>query len=183
MIDELHAIDTGKHDVIIKWQLFEQAGQNIPLDHEVFMWAYAYAKLHGYKTTASVFDKPSLDFLLCFDIPFVKIANRRALEWLIHEVPRKTSVYVSVGAGGYFRHFNTLFLHCISEYPAKLSKYEEVFGTRNSLFEAVSDHTADFKLWNKYHPCIYECHYKLPDSKGLDAGKFARTPKSLRAVL
>jgi len=183
MIDELHAIDTGKHSIIIKWQLFEQAGQNTPLDIEVFRWAYDYARLHGYKTTASVFDKPSLAYLLCFDIPFVKLANNRSTDYLIGEAPRRMPIYMSVGTGLFKVRDGVTMLHCISKYPAKLSEYEHMFGTRYNLMKAVSDHTANFKLWNKYSPEIIEWHYKLPDSTGLDAGKFARTPRDLKAIL
>ncbi|MFA5715059.1 MAG: hypothetical protein WC998_04935, partial [Candidatus Paceibacterota bacterium] len=82
MIDELKAVDTGKHEIIIKHQLFKAAGDNLPLDPWVFDAAYDYAKKLGYKTTSSVFDLESLKFLLNYDIPFVKIANRRDLDWL-----------------------------------------------------------------------------------------------------
>ena len=47
----------------------------------------------------------------------------------------------------------------------------------------ISDHTTDFQLYNKYKPKIYECHYKLEDSTGLDAGEFARTPEQLAEIL
>ena len=187
MIDELHAIDTGKHEVIIKWQLFEHAGQNIPLSHEVFMWAYDYAKLHGYQTTASVFDKASLDFLLGFDIPFVKLANRRDLDWLVGEVPRRIRIYQSFGGedilnNGQFGYSNIEYLCCVSEYPATTGQYMEDFNGVD-LEQGISDHTMYFNLWDRYEPLVYEVHYKLPDSKGLDAGKFARTPKQLREIL
>jgi sialic acid synthase SpsE len=181
MIDELHNVDSGKHSIIIKWQLFEQAGQNIPLDLDVFRWAYDYARLHGYKTTASVFDKSSLAYLLNFDIPFVKLSNNRSTDYLIGEVPRRIPIYISVGAGLFKVRDGVTMLHCISKYPAKLSEYEYMFG--DFLKKSASDHTDNLKLWHKYQPDIYEVHYKLPDSTGLDAGKFARTPRDLKAIL
>jgi len=183
MIDELHAIDTGKHEVIIKWQLFEKAGQNIPLSHEVFEWAYDYAKLFGYQTTASVFDKPSLAYLLCFDTPFIKLANREDLYWLKGYVPRNKRVLISWGDSESIRAFADDYgLCCVSNYPADMADYEKRFRAAD-LELGISDHTTNFKLFNKYQPIVYEVHYKLSNSKGLDAGKFARTAKDLKAIL
>jgi len=190
MIDELKAVDTGKHEVIIKWQLFKQAGKNIPLTREIFRQAYDYAASLGYQTTSSVFDKESLDFLLQFKIPFVKIANRRELDWLIGEIPRKISVYVSYGSYEEIeclkRYPNNKYLLCVSEYPSTLEKYEEKFKINYLSFGeelGISDHTTNFGLWHRYQPQIIEWHYKLSDSTGLDAGPFARTPEQLREVL
>ena len=70
MIDELAAVDTGKHTIVIKWQLFTDCPPNEPLEYRVFDYAYQYAKYLGYKTTASVFDMESLCYLLSYDIPF-----------------------------------------------------------------------------------------------------------------
>lgn len=185
MINELKAINTGKHEVIIKWQLFEKAGENTPLSHPIFDIAYDYAKEKGYKTTSSVFDLESLKFLLNYDVPFIKIANRRDLDWLIGEVPRKIPVYVSVPkvpldfARQSERFGNTRYMLCVSEYPAKIEDYEK----NNCFMESISDHTIGLDLFKKYQPLIWEKHYKLPDSQGLDAGPFAITPEELREVL
>jgi sialic acid synthase SpsE len=89
MYDELKKVDTGKHEIVCKWQLFEKAGNNIPLYPDVFEYAYDYGTSLGYPVTSSVFDKNSLDFLLDFDSCFVKIANRKELYSLIGYVPRK----------------------------------------------------------------------------------------------
>jgi sialic acid synthase SpsE len=193
MIDELKSIDTSKHEIIIKWQLFEKAGSNIPLCCNVFIQAHIHAASLGYKTTASVFDKKSLEFLLQFDIPFIKIANRRDLDWLIGEVPRKIPVYVSVGSMpegetllyGYPNYINQnrdVALFCVSQYPASIEEYERRF-SKGSLKYAISDHTIGLELFKKYQPRIWEKHYKLSDSTGLDAGPFAITPEELREVL
>lgn len=193
MLDELKAVDTGKHEIIIKHQLFVQAGENIPLYHDIFDKAYKYAAELGYKTTSSVFDLSSLNFLLRYDIPFVKIANNRDLYWLIDEVPRKVEIYVSVGNDDdylefeqceYYRttHYNTTPLCCVSKYPCDLEDYLKAHET-DHLIEALSDHTTNFDLFNKYKPDIVEWHYKLPDSTGLDAGDFARTPEQLSKIL
>ena len=190
MIDELYTIDTKKYDVIIKWQLFKQAGSNISLRQDVFDLAYHYAAKYGYKTTASVFDKESLDFLLQYNVPMIKIANNRKLDWLIEEVPRKIPIYISVD-NVLDRHElfmiteNVKILACVSKYPATEEDYKDHFGNylNNIWFDGVSDHTTNWNIYKKYQPEILEVHYKLPDSTGLDAGDFARTPQQLAEVL
>lgn len=186
MIDELHAVNTGKHEVILKWQLFKKAGDNVPLDLEIFNKAYNYAETLGYQTTASVFDLESLEALLCYDVPFVKIANNRDLDYLIGEIPRRIPVYVSV-ADSYYPYedgmdINFKHLACVSKYPTTKEEYEQNF-TDSHLRMNISDHTANWDLFNEYSPETYECHYKLSDSQGLDAGDFARTPAMLAKIL
>ena len=183
MIDELVKVDTGKHEVVIKWQLFREAGDNIPLTHSCFRYAVFYAAGKGYQTTASVFDLRSLKHLLWFEPPFVKIANRPDLYWLAGEVPRRVSIIYSVSKGHLYElgDFEQM-LTCVSKYPATLTDYENEF-SKIMLMDGISDHTTDFMLYNKYKPSVYECHYKLDDSTGLDAGPFARTPEQLKEIL
>ena len=185
MIDELKEVDTGKHEVVIKWQLFTDCPPNEPLHRRVFNYACAYAYKKGYQTTASVFDADSLQFLLTYDIPFVKIANRPDLYWLAGEVPENIPVYYSVGDRFVEQDLGEgqdEILYCVSKYPATVSDYEDTFPA-GGLCYAISDHTTDFTLYHKYKPSIYECHYKLNDSTGPDSGDFARTPEQLREVL
>jgi sialic acid synthase SpsE len=193
MYDELKAVDTGKHEIIIKWQLFEKAGDNIPLTHECFEYAYQYGMNLGYPVTASVFDKPSLDFLLEYDVPFIKIANNRDLYYLIGEIPRKHKIYVSIGENNpgvsYFND-NWAFplqgdsaLVCVSNYPAKYDDYITIFSPEQ-LRRGISDHTTCFSLFRKFEPKIIEWHYVLEhDVNNLDGGLFARTPSALKEVL
>jgi len=193
MYDELKAVDTGKHSIVAKWQLFKEVGTNVPLTHECFQYAYEYGNSLGYQVTSSVFDKESLDFLLQFDVPFIKLANRRDLDWLIGEVPRRLPAYVSFGNKD--AAYLTQILHqgnispllCVSKYPANIEEYEEIFGNLlRSTAEGtwgISDHTANFGLWYRYRPNIIEWHYMLNDSTGLDAGPFARTPAQLAEAL
>ncbi len=195
MIDELYAVDTGKHEVIIKWQLFKEAGQNIPLHKSIFDLAYVYADKLGYKTTSSVFDKESLDFLLQFDVPFVKIANNRNLDYLIGEIPRKIPVYVSVGGHNEYSTYKSILnsgdkvLLCNSKYPSTLEDYEKWYYLKNNreisyrYDMTFSDHTTNLALWYRYQPEVIEWHYGLEDSTGLDAGPFMRTPAMLAEVL
>ena len=187
MYDELKAVDTGKHRIYIKWQLFEKAGDNIPLLPESFEYAYEYGTSLGYEVTSSVFDKNSLDFLLNFDVPFVKIANNRKLDWLIGFAPRNILVVVSYGSIEDLKTApkeNIKRLLCVSEYPADILKYE-AFDLEYYIKSGygISDHTTDFTLFNKYHPDWIEMHYKLADSTGLDAGPFAKTAEQFAEIL
>lgn len=195
MYDELKKVDTKKHEIIVKWQLFDVCGANKPLTRESFEYAYYYGDQLGYKTTSSVFDRDSLEYLLLFDVPFVKIPNRRHLDYLINLVPEHVPVYVSKsnllgiqhevknieGLGGFSApRQNMEQLWCISKYPAEISDYEKLKMQRH---DNISDHTDNFDLFYKYDPKIIEWHYKLKDSTGLDAGKFARTSEELKEVL
>jgi sialic acid synthase SpsE len=183
MYDELKTVDTGKREIIVKWQLFENWYGNVPLSHESFDYAYDYGKSLGYKVTSSVFDKESLNFLLGFDPCFVKIANRKNLYWLIGQIPRKITVIASCNNINQVFDFeeNVIPMVCVSEYPALIEKYDEI--PNIACTRAISDHTTNWDLFNKYQPDILEIHYKLEDSVGLDAGDFARTPAILSEIL
>jgi sialic acid synthase SpsE len=136
--------------------------------------------------TSSVFDLYSLQFLLKhYDIPFVKIANNRSLDWLIGHVPRRIPVYVSIDEKNYKDapaiSSSIQRLTCVSKYPCKASDYKYMM---IRLTEGISDHTTNWDLYNKYKPEIYECHYVLEhDPNNLDGGLFARTIDQLKEVL
>jgi sialic acid synthase SpsE len=175
------AVETpsDKHEVIIKWQLFKSEPPNVPLTWDSFEFAYRYAYRLGVKTTASVFDIDSLRFLMRFDVPFVKIANRPELYELAQYSTRP--VYVSSALSG-FKLPNAVTLACISNYPATLDEYEAAF-TADDL-RHVSDHTPGWALFEKYHPEIIEKHYvHVRESGNPDAGPFAVTPDQLAEVL
>ena len=182
MIDQIVKIDNHKHDIILKAQLFNESGDNIPLYRSVFSEMYDYGKSKGYKVTASVFDIDSLKYLLHYDIPFVKIANNRALDWLIGEVPRKIHIYQSLSPKEYWqfrKEKNMVQILCVSKYPATIEDY------RNGLYfaEAVSDHTVGLELARRLKAQIYECHFALDDSTGLDSGPWAKRPEELKELL
>ncbi|MFA5398690.1 MAG: hypothetical protein WC346_21930, partial [Methanogenium sp.] len=40
MYDQLKEIDTEKHEIIAKWKLFQESGDNIPLSRQAFDYAY-----------------------------------------------------------------------------------------------------------------------------------------------
>lgn len=194
MIDELCRVDTLKNNVIIKWQLFKKAGDNIPLTQESFKYAYEYAYKCKYKTTASVFDFESFVFLSHFkDLPFIKLANNPDIYWLqgyLQDSGYKS--YISLGSEEAFKIFNddvlkgnvynTELFCCVSDYPSNGIDYQERF-SKEHLKHAISDHTQGFKLYELYKPSKIEWHYKLNDSIGLDSGLFSRTPEQLKGVL
>ena len=186
MIDEIAKRDTKKHEIVFKAQLFEKEGNNTPLNKVIFSSLYAYAKEKGYQMTASVFDIPSLEFLLKFEVPFIKIACRPDLYWLIGEIPRKIPVYVSVELriakypNNTPKYENGILLGCVREYPAKLEDYLPNGGGH---LITISDHTVGLELFRASAPKVWEKHLKLPTSTGLDAGPFAITPEELEEIL
>ena len=184
MIEAVAAIDSHKHEVIFKWQLFSNEPPNLPLDHLVFSRAYSYAKAAGYKTTSSVFDTRSLDFLLNFEIPFVKIACRPRLYWLIGEVPRKVPVYVSWDGKQAAPDGDYVRLYCVPKYPAPIEEYNSWTGICFKNRPNISDHTEGLKLWKKWTPLIWEKHFILEDDpKNPDAAGHAIKPDLLKEVI
>ena len=195
MIDELDKVDTRRHNVVIKWQLekdpptIERDGKKIratPLRQGVFALAYSHAYWKNYWTTASVFDEESLEYLLTFNTPFIKIANKPYKYHLLREIPKNKKVFVSIGPGFdkeelLKQYPNVIPMYCVSEYPANPTVYETSFG--KNLSYSISDHTEDFYLYNKYAPWYYEVHYKLENSEGLDNGPWAKTPAQLSEIL
>jgi hypothetical protein len=184
MIYAIRDIDTHKHSIVMKTQIFKEAPPNLSILPDALNFFGFAAKLAGYKWTASVFDLESLDMLMKYEeeLPFIKVACREDLYWIIGEIKRKIPVYVSInckdeGLVGYIDVDNLdVILWCIPEYPAKLEEYY-IHG------QAYSDHTVGFDLWNKYKPKIIEWHYREKDSTGPDAGPFAKTVDDLREIL
>ena len=189
MLDALRCVDNDVFDIVVKWQLFDlSAGNpnNIPLDQDVFSFAYRYARDIGYKCTSSVFDIVSLEYLLGFDIPFVKIACNTKYDFLMEHIPKNLWVYksISMGLGCKVDALKRVYLNCIPMYPASAKTYIDSFPiSKYYLRYYISDHTDDWKVFKWFRPDIYECHYKLSDSTGLDAGVFARTPEQLKVIL
>lgn len=182
MIDRVKAVDSGKHKIVLKAQLFQNAPPNVPLDHDAFDAIYHYAKAIGYPMTASVFDNDSLAFLLRYKIPFVKIACRTDLYWLIGEVPRKFPVYTSVATYFEWPTGSNIALMCVRDYPASIDEYVRRFGDREMKY--VSDHTSGWELYHRAEPRILEkhlCPEREPDNP--DSGTFAVTPEELKEIM
>ena len=186
LIDEIKKRDTGKHLITLKTQLFESAPPNVPLDIDVFGEAWGYASSKGYHLTSSVFDGESLMYLLQFDteewrLPFIKIACRPDLYWLIGEIPRRIPVYVSHDEPPpecYVESKNDTTMQCVSKYPAGYDDYMPVFS------DAISDHTVGWKIFNEIQPQILEKHCVLEhNDTNPDAGAFAVTLSELEEIL
>jgi sialic acid synthase SpsE len=175
MIHEVAELDFNGHDVVLKWQLFKDAPPNVPLDHGCFNYAVEIAERLALQTTASVFDLESLRFLMNFDVPFVKIANRPDLYHLAEfaAVP----FYVSTAQSG-FNLKDAVMLACVSNYPATIEEYEARF-TPGEL-QYVSDHTVGWRLYEKYRPYVIEKHFVHERVDGNpDAGPFSVTADEL----
>jgi sialic acid synthase SpsE len=179
MIREIAEIDKGVNKVILKWQLFNSAPPNIPLTHESFKYAYDLAERLCFETTSSVFDLDSMRYLMQFNVPFVKIANRPDLYEL--EKHSTVPVYISTSQSG-LHIDNAVMMACVSKYPADIEDYEKAFNYKD--MEVVSDHTVGWGLTHKYFPRIIEKHYvheRLPNNP--DAGLFAVTQIELDEVI
>jgi len=183
IMDSIKAADTGKHEVVLKFQLFSDQPPNMPLDQLMFNAAYEYGAKLGYKVTASVFDAPSLKFLLNFEVPFIKIACRPELYWIIGEVPRKLSVYCSVAdLGDAVPDGVEVAMLCVPKYPADIAEYRALYDNR--LSGAISDHTAGLALFNELKPKIWEKHFVYErEPANPDAGPFALTVEDLESLL
>jgi len=205
LIDEVIKRDTGKHEVIFKAQLFESAPPNVPLSHIVFRAAFVKAEVNGYHLTSSVFDKESLRVLLKYDydswpLPFIKIACRPDLYWLIGEIPRKIPVYCSTTPNVIFKCLQEeekfpwddneiTYLTCVRKYPASLSDYmnaREIVDVDGALYSKyVSDHTQGWEMFSAMEDKeIWEKHVCLEhNDTNPDAGAFAVTPEELEEIL
>ena len=184
MINAIVEIDTKKHDIIFKHQLFLKSDVNIVLDRVVFAKAYEYAKIKGYETTASVFDLPSLQYLMMFKISFIKISCNEKYYWLINEIPRKYDVLVSCVRDSFKYMYSEygediMLMECVPKYPAELEEYE------GNEYRYYSDHVAGLGLWYRDKPDIWEKHFCLHKNKpdNPDSGEFACTPDELKVIL
>lgn len=188
MIDRIKDNDSGMHRIVFKTQLFTDIPPNKPVDHGDFESIYWYAQERGYDLTASVFDTASLEFLLGYDVPFVKIACRQHLYPLIDEVPGDVAVYASTSKRTDAVRDATVYLACIPEYPAPKDDYYAIYyelrgwaGNKDAV--GISDHTVGLDLVKDLRPPTWECHLKLESSTGPDAGPWAKTPAELQEIL
>ncbi len=172
-------VDLNLPDVVIKWQLFKHEGDNVPLSLEVFERAFKYAATWGIRTTASVFDKDSLDYLLTFPVPFIKLANKINSQILISDIPDDVPVIISTDKPDYKSARKlTDIIYTVSKYPAEEKDYDK-FGDK--LKQGLSDHTTSWQLYQKWHPEIYECHFVLEhDKNNPDGGSFSRLPEDFK---
>lgn len=91
-----------------------------------------YCKEIGIKWTASVWDVPSLHFIMQYDVPFIKLASASLTDFeLLKELAETypdTHVILSTGgstlkqieeAHDYLAGYNITLMHCNSSYPSK----------------------------------------------------------------
>jgi sialic acid synthase SpsE len=184
MFDELDAAVPPvfeHHQPVVKFQLFKDEPPNIPLSDEAFDFAYEYGTGLGFQVTASVFDVDAALYLMTYDVPFIKLANRPNLGHVANIIrPFEIDVIQSVPSSAEFVLCQEATpLCCVSEYPALPHQYRDRF-ERGQLREGISDHTAGWGLYHLYKPRIIEKHYVLEhDDSNPDAGSFAATPEDI----
>jgi len=98
MVDAVSRIDTKKHDIVFKTQIWKEGNPLIDkrlksTSNAAFSCLYDYCKASGYQCTSSVFDNDSKGFLLGYKVPFIKIACVKDCYNLIDE---DQTYYVSV---------------------------------------------------------------------------------------
>lgn len=186
----IDSIPKTNKNIILKFQLFKNMSNLVPLKWSVFRYAYKYARKRGYQVTSSIFDQPSLHFLLRFDTPFIKIACLQQCYDLISEIPSNRDLIVSVDnfekekelEDKYIFHRNIDFLYCLREYPANENKYRSLFGP--VLHYGISDHAVGMDLYERYKPAIWEKHYVLKhDLRDPYGDDFCITPEELKEIL
>jgi sialic acid synthase SpsE len=169
MIYAIKEIDSDRHKIIFKWQLFKkEIIPNLePLTYDNFSLAYHVANKLGYETTSSVFDEDSLEFLELFKVPWIKIAARPELHTkLLPKVTKKIVASVKHPHDFALTRKHDIveniicYLHCIAKYPATIEEYETVWDM-SELQHSISDHTIGLKLFKKYKPLWWEKHYLL----------------------
>jgi len=187
MINAVKAIDSHKHEVIFKYQLWSKEnpqGENRRLSWQIFMNLYNYATAIGYKVTSSVFDYEALVFLLTYKVPFIKLANRPETWGLLGDIPRRIPVYISnyLYECGFRESGLVIPMAVVSKYPATLREYEMI--PNLGQYKAISDHTPGWELWDKYHPSVLEKHFVLErGGDNPDAGSFATVPEELKEII
>jgi hypothetical protein len=171
------------NDSYVKFQLFRKAGNNIPLSEEVFERATRYCHIVNMPYGVSVFDEPSLDLAIHSGaLCFLKLANNKELHHLISKAPDVDRWIISTDDPDYKidRPLSDI-IYCVSKYPATNKEYETRFGDKLKL--GISDHTNNFGLFHKYLPKIYEFHFRLSETVGLDSGEFAKTEEQVKESL
>lgn len=171
------SIGFSRKRIVIKAELFDWEPPNEPLDIDVFARLHRVCTDLGFPCTASVFDRPSLERLLGFKIPFVKIANRTYLRRLAILVPRGIEVYASYSMDPAdeteYDKYVDYWMACVSDYPAEMEDYDRFRLSPNVRPLGISDHTVGLDLYRKYRPDIYEKHFGLKGTKGPSLGPWS----------
>ena len=110
--------------------------EKIEFQKEEYDYINKYCKEKPLDWTASVWDLPSLEFLMQYDIPFIKIPSAKITDKLLVEQSAKTgkTLFVSTGMSSIQeiddavniveKHLskNYVLFHCNSSYPAKMDE-------------------------------------------------------------
>ena len=187
VVETVARANTGKHQVVLKPQLFQNIPPNKPLRPRLAEEIATLCLGNSLGYAVSVFDRVSLDWALemhdVSPLDHIKIACRPDLYWLAGEIPRKIPVHMSFDC----RTQTSLdlpckvdvALGCVPEYPASIDDYS------STLFR-YSDHTVGLDIWKLNEPSVWEKHFVMqaddpsnPDS----VGGFALTPADLKDVL
>lgn len=189
LIDSISMVDTDRV-CVIKWQMFISIPDKTPLKRDLFHYAYYYARDLGFETTASFFDGDSLDFIMRYNVPFIKIASQEYLRSYRSDIFKAQTVNndkiirkaVVASRTPWSQPMDCdMLMCCIQEYPASAYKYESLFST-DQLRAGISDHTDSIELYKKYTPKVYEKHYTL-DNVSNKPREYALRPDGLKELL
>ena len=198
MIDQVYLLQhQTKKKILIKFQLFSEMKDLIPLNRDLYIFAYYYAKTLNLEVLAGIFDEKNLQFISAFlkDTPYIKIACRTSLYKYIGKIPKYVTIFVSVDSlqtrdklkKKYPCH-KLIYLYCVPEYPANYIKYESLFnglGHSGNLNYSISDHTVNLGMYKRFEPEYYERHFLLSHEDCLDpfGSEFASTAKEIEVIL
>ena len=189
VVSMVASLNSRRHRVILKPQLFKNIPPNKELSHEVYEHLVALCQAEGLELAASVFDEASLHVALTYGVAHIKIACRPDLYWLAGKVPREVPVHVSWDCRGQEPTLPKVDvrLACVPSYPAEWTDYNQDSRYMESgEWSAISDHAVGLTLWEKCDPEVWEKHFVLepnnPDNPD-SMGGFAMDPDQLREAL
>ena len=186
----------------IKFQLFPNTKEqkdkgNVHLRHDLFkeLWAHSQKKGTKCKLTASVFSSDDLDFLVSFDVPFIKFAysqqeQKSRIEGCLQSGRTVVVSTDDMGLTNLKEHPNLVKLFCSPLYPDRHKiDFEEMFPP----FDGFSDHTrgigqtleaaAHGAEWIEKHITLEYSDVVCPDRAfALTAKQVKRMVKELRAI-
>jgi sialic acid synthase SpsE len=153
----------------------------------MFEYSFKAAGDYGFRVTASVFDRESLNYLNKFNIPFIKVAADKKWWSLVPHCSPTVPLILSCKFDedmDIMAEPDVWTLACVADYPAAVSEYEEEFSPAH-LSQGISDHCIGTHLYAKYKPIIWEKHYCIEHGKTDDkfGDAFCVTIPELKAAL
>ena len=155
-------------DSSVKFQLFPNESRytktgNVYLTKENFDYAYHFGKSIGVKVTASVFEQENNDFLLTYDVPYVKFAYSRnhRIDLIDPWLKRGTKVVITsdfmtkkqLPKGQNIIHLWTSTVHGQTLYP---NHFQIDYHPILTQYDGISDHSLQpMSFWNqKLSACL-----------------------------